>query len=159
MTIKNLRDDLIIEICAILEGVYFRNYRSAQAKVRGYAQAIPLLPATIGEGGSDEVMPPEDLQDQIFPYFIVRTEAVEFPEEEDNPKVQTLLLFGIYDNDPKMRGYETLTTAMERVVARFREDSVMGSYWCDRKMELAFQDDDNYPYFFGGIDMTWNLPG
>ena len=25
-------------------------------------------------------------------------------------------------------------------------------------MKAVIQDEDTYPYFFGGIEMTWNLP-
>lgn len=41
---------------------------------------------------------------------------------------------------------------------RFQKNPVLGPYFCERKMNTAYQEDDTFPQFFGALEMTWNLP-
>ena len=43
-------------------------------------------------------------------------------------------------------------------MGRFRADTVLDAFYCEKRMKAVIQDEDTYPYFFGGIEMTWNLP-
>lgn len=161
MTINELQEELIYTVEKTVEGTDLINKKGELAKLKGFKQALPFPLFDFPEETEDSLQPEEDFspEELLFPYFICRVEEIAYPEElDDNPKAKIFLLFGLYDDDPKMKGYFTMLTILERVINLFRVNPVMGYYWCDKKMELAMQEDDSYPQFFGGIEMTWNLP-
>ena len=98
----------------------------------------------------------------MFPYFIVRVDGVEYQKKREDEsysdQAHVLIAFAVYDEDQGMKGYFSLNALMERVVMRFQKNPVLGPYFCERKMNTAYQEDDTFPQFFGALEMTWNLP-
>lgn len=160
MTINGLQKELIEEIKRITTGIHLVNARGKPADLRGYQQALPFDQIMPQEADDDDPEEEEILSDELlFPYFVVKVDDVVYPEDlMENPKAKLFLLFGIYDSDPDMRGYFSMAAVVERIALRFRNDPILGAYWCEKKIQLAFQEDDTFPHFFGGIEMTWNLP-
>ena len=158
MTINELQRELIEEIEGLTKDMSLINSRGGCAELKGYPQAVPILPVfeAMPIDGEEEKFQDED---GVFPYFIVRIDGVEYKKgEEEKNQAHMIIMFAIHDADPEMRGYFTLTAIMERVAARFQSDTVLGAYWCEREMNAAYQEDDTFPQFFGALEMTWNLP-
>lgn len=176
MTINELQDSLIKEIERITQDMELINRKGERTKMKGYQHAIPFFSVTpdgadsdgglLLEDGSanelplvdDAVNDRESTEDEmdLFPYFITRVDSADY--QDDGGQAKVLLLFAVYDDDPDMRGYYSLTAVMERVISRFRHENVLGAFWCERKISMAFQDDDTYPQFFGAMEMIWHLP-
>lgn len=176
MTINELQNSLIKEIERITQDMELINRKGEHAALKGYQHAIPFLSVIPdgedSEGGllledssenallleGDVSKDGEAAEDELdlFPYFITRVDAADY--KDDGGQAKVLLLFAVYDDDPDMRGYYSLTAVMERVIARFRQENVLGAFWCERKISMAFQDDDTYPQFFGAMEMIWHLP-
>lgn len=166
MTINELQNNLIKEIERITQDMELINRKGEHARLKGYQHAIPFFSVTPDgadpDGGllleDDSANGGETTEDEmdLFPYFITRVDSADY--QDDGGQAKVLLLFAIYDDDPHMRGYYSLTAVMERVISRFRQKNVLGAFWCERKISMAFQDDDTYPQFFGAMEMIWHLP-
>lgn len=150
MTVNELQNELIMEIECITKDMEMYNKDGKRAGLKGYQQSIPMLLSVDYEG----------TEDALFPYFTVVISSVMYnnPEADGENTAHIMVIFGIYDDDEKMRGYFTLSAIMQRVIMRFMENQTMGLFYCDKKMRMEFQEDDTAPQFFGGIEMIWYLP-
>lgn len=154
---NTLQQALIDEIERLAKDMELINKRGERAALKGYQHAVPFLAALPMDFTEEE--PPEDELD-LFPYFVTRIDTVRYHDEraEGSNQAHLLLLFAVYDNDAELKGYYSLTALMERVANRFQSNPILDAFYCEKKMEMAFQEDDTYPQFFGAIEMTWNLP-
>lgn len=164
MTINELQGALIREIEMLSKDMGLVNKRGETVPLKGYPQAIPVFPLyqnvpLMAEGMEDGCFPEEP---DLFPYFIVRVDSVEYQKKREDEtysnQAHVLVAFAVYDEDQGMNGYFSLNALMERVVMRFQKDPVLGAYFCERRMNTAYQEDDTFPQFFGALEMTWNLP-
>ena len=150
MTVNELQDELIMEIRCITQDMETYNRNGDRVELKGYQQSIPMfLPIDY-----------EETEDTLFPYFTVVINSVMYnnPEADGSNTAHVMVIFGIYDDDEKMRGYFTLSAIMQRVLTRFMKNNIMGLFYCDKKMRMEFQEDNTAPQFFGGIEMIWYLP-
>lgn len=156
---NELQNELICEIENLTKGMALYNARGELTNLKGYPQAVPVLPV-FELNPFDDSKRDEETEEKMFPYFVVRTDQVFYKKENADGKnqVNIIVLFAIRDRDPNMAGYFTLTAIVERVIARFQTNPALHVYWCERQMNVAFQEDNTFPYFFAGIEMTWNIP-
>lgn len=164
MTTNQLQEALIREIEDISRDISFVNYKQEPAALKGYLQAIPIFPVFENQplGMDYDMLSEEMTENRLFPYFVVRVDGAEYckPKEDmgEVNQAHVMIAFAIYDDNPELKGYFTLTAIMERVIMRFQKNPVLGSFFCSRTMKTAYQEDDAFPQFFGGIEMLWYLP-
>lgn len=157
LTLNELQQALIDEIERLAKDMELINKRGEKAELKGYQHAVPFLSALPIDFTEEEL--PEEESD-LFPYFVTRIDTVSYHNDRADERNQAhlILLFAVYDNDAELKGYYSLTALMERVINRFQSNPVLGVFYCEKKMNMAFQEDDTYPQFFGAIEMTWILP-
>lgn len=158
MTVNQLLQVISTDIESISAEVLVSGPKDGGKSLKAYVQALPIQDTTIGWQSTDEVVMEQysNPDDQVFPYAIIRVTNVTY--HETNGQAKVFLLFGIYNHDTQMAGYLELLNLIERTVNHYRENPVLDIFWCEKEMEVAIQEDDNHPYFFGGVEMTWNLP-
>lgn len=157
MTNNWLEQCLITEVESLAEGIHLEGMRGEMRRLKGYPEAIPQIP--LSQNWNEEIsdcLGEVDPDDSLIPYFIVKTTEISFEDEE--ARARLYLIFCICDRSEAMKGYETLWNLLNRVVGRFRTNVVLDAFYCDKAMKAVVQEEDTYPYFFGGIEMTWNLP-
>ncbi len=153
MTIDNFVHQLAEEAERILKDISFINVKKQQVPIKGYPYELPLAMIRAGWGEGEEI----GSEEELFPYILVQISDIDYEEEEALAKVW--ILMGVYDEDPQMSGWTNITAAVERLVNRFRVNSVlMDYYYCDRQMKVAYPEQGDWPHFFAGIEMTWHLP-
>ena len=162
MTVNELQEQLIKEIECITKGLSLVNTKGEPADMQGYPQAIPIFPAfqNVWEDDHAEEQLTQS-EEELFPYFVVRTDTVDYQVEDKDGsgnRVRVLIAFAVVDHDPKLKGYFTLMAAIERGAERFQKNQALGPVWCSRKMSIANQEDDTFPYFFAGLEMLWYMP-
>lgn len=164
MTVNALQERLILEIERITKDMSLLDSKGRQAVLKGYPQAIPVF-SVFREWKEDaeENDGQEELQgeDELFPYFVVRADGIEYQAEDKDGsgnRVRIFIVFAVTDADTNMKGYYTLTAVLERVIQRFQKNQAMGEFWCSRKMNAVYQEDDTFPQFFAGLEMLWYLP-
>ena len=143
-----LQKKLLKEVCDLLAGMEFTNSAGETVKgVTGYEQRLPQIT--------------EDDEDssQFFPYTIVRVANCTTKGDEDPWHVTMLVYFGIYDDAKDSHGHEAILNMVQRVADRFVHEPLLAhSYRAEQNIYAELQDDDTYPYYFGGIEFTFTAP-
>ena len=68
------------------------------------------------------------------------------------------LVFGCYDRDANHQGHRDVLGLIERVKQRFCRNPILGPYQQTGRMEWVREEEDPYPYYFGGLQLTFQLP-
>ena len=115
--------------------------------ITAYKQQLPVITA-------DDEDP-----DQFFPYAIVRLESADTEDDNDHWHVKTDILIGCYDDDQTNDGHLDVLTTIQRITDRFATKPMLErKYYANQHFQWALQDEDTYPYFFGGVEITFSLP-
>ena len=148
MTPWDLQTALIAEIEKLLADMQMENAAGEIVTgIKGYEQRLP------------EVTEDEEDQSQFFPYFIVRIEEGNTPSDDEPWLVGTTVLFGIYDDSKETNGHRAILAAMDKVMNRFLERPLLDNkFRANQNVSFALQDEDTYPYYFGGIDIKFYVP-
>lgn len=148
MTALDLQDELAKEVGSILKDIVTLN--AAGERVSGIQVYRQNLPIIISGEGEDS---------KFFPYAIVQL-AKGKTEDDDSPWSVTVdILFGVYDSDESNQGHQHIMVMCQRVIDRFAAEPLLSRrFRAEPDMEWAIQDEDSYPYFFGGVRMKFNVP-
>lgn len=118
----------------------------------------------------------QDAQDteDPFPYIIVRLESGSVESVTDPHRVDVLLLIGIFDDatgdfrdpppeeggwDNRNFGDAAVLEIIERIQTHYEQNPHLGDgFDFDGPFKWVLQDEDSYPYYFGGCELTFTLP-
>ena len=115
--------------------------------VTAYRQQLPVITAD------------EEDADQFFPYAIIRLEGGETQDDNDCWSVKTDILIGCYDDNQANDGHLDVLETIQRITDRFAKRPLLArKYYATQHIQWALQDEDTYPYYFGGVEITFNLP-
>lgn len=140
---------LIKEIESLLSDMEFKKTDGQIVHgVTGYEQNLPQIT-------EDE----EDIS-EFFPFALVKiAPGWSTKDDEDTWHATVDIIFGIFDEDTRSAAYETLVNMIEKVTNRFNYEHLLdGSYRAEPAMTTEIQDDQPYPYSYGGVEMTFTLP-
>ncbi len=158
MTNHWLERCLIKEIERLSSGISLLGIDGEKRRIKGYSEALPPAPLSLDWNSEEaESLGDPDPDDARIPYFLVKTNEIIYGEEGGG-KAKLYLLFCICDTSDKAEGYQTLWNLLNRITNRFRSNTVLDAFYCEKEMRAAIQDEDTCPYYFGGVEMTWNLP-
>lgn len=155
MTVFQLLKDLAEEIETVLADMLFKDPKGEMEHMRAFPQALPKREqkVKIGELLQDEEKDGKD----PYPYCVVRAESgnIGFGAQ----KVKILLIFGIFNDDIQNQGQAELLNVIHKVTERFIKDPVLKDRYrvdLDVGMYWILDDEDRFPYFAGGVGMTWD---
>jgi hypothetical protein len=98
-------------------------------------------------------------ESQFFPYFIVKMSDGKSENDDEPWTVTTDILFGCHDNSRLANGHRHIMNMIERVADRFAAEPLLcNKYRAEQDMEWALQDEDTYPFFFGGVRIRFSVP-
>lgn len=148
MTALEFQKDLANEVEVILKDVVTKGPdMERHVGVKAYRQYLPK----VTEDDEDET--------KYFPYAIIRLSDATTPDDFTAWQVTADILLGIYDDDPKMGGNDHILVMIQRITSRFSQEALLAKkYRCHSEMDWALQDEDTYPYFFGGVRLKFDLP-
>lgn len=152
MVASDLQDALVAEITELLSETSSTNAQDEQVTgLTGYKQFLPVL-------RNDD-----DTPDMFFPYFIVRLDGAKTQDDNDLWNVRTDILIGIHCGEERNQGHKIMLNCITRIVNRFSQEATLGkpghkAFRCQSEMEWALQDEDTWPYFFGGVSLTFSVP-
>lgn len=152
---NNQLEACLIEAVEKLSGcILLTGTKGERKSLKGYLGALPQLSLPeYWELEESESLGDSAVEDTLIPYCVVKTTEVEM--KEDAAKAKVYLVFCLYAQDG---GHQTLWNLLNCVTGYFRTHPVLDAFYCERAMKAIEQGEDTYPYFFGGIEMTWNLP-
>jgi len=148
MTALELQKDLAAEVENILKDVITKDPDgNRKSGVTAYRQFLPK----VTEDDEDET--------KFFPYAIIRLSDATTPDDFTAWQVTVDVLLGVYDDDPKMGGGDNVLIMIQRIIDRFSQEALLArKYRCQSKMDWAVQDEDTFPYFFGGVRLVFDIP-
>ncbi len=148
MTPAAFLSDLVTEIAEITEGLtYYKADGTTTSGLTCYEQQLPVVT-------EDE----EDVS-AFFPYAIVRLLDGETQDDNDCWLVKTNILIGCYNEDSTNQGHFDVLETIQRITDRFMKKPLLSKkYMCQQHIQYALQDEDTYPYYFGGIELSFYLP-
>ena len=91
-----------------------------------------------------------------MPYIIVRLETGSTKSGTDPQEVLVTLLFGYFDDSPENNGHKGVLGMIQKVHERFEKQPMLANqFMFQDPFDLALQDEESFPYFFGAASMTF----
>lgn len=147
MTRKDLQDALVEETKRLLKDVWAKNSLGEDVQVQVFPQRLPVMTED------------EDDETKLFPYAIVRLGDAKTAGDEDPWHVTVDWLLGVHDNSVDGQGHIHILTMIERITNRFIAEPWLNNiYRADQRITTALQDEDTYPFYFGGVEITFSIP-
>lgn len=148
MTARDLQNEIVKDLKALLANRQYQTPEGGQSAPNVFRQFIPKR-----ERDDDE---------DPFPYIEVRIAEMKIPDHESAQQVQVFFLVGIYDNRKENHGTDHVMEIIEVIQQHYIENPLLaGKYVCDTEnnpIQCAFQEEESWPYFFGIMALTFNIP-
>lgn len=148
MTILNFQNALMEEVGRVLKGIGTKNVVGEIVDGANlYAQNLPVVQ-------SDD----ED-ETKFFPYAIIKVYDGK-TEDDDSPWTVTAdIHLGVHDPDEDNQGHQHVAIMIQRIVNRFAAEPLLDhKYRAQQDMEWALQDEETFPFFFGGVRIKFSVP-
>ena len=81
-------------------------------------------------------------------------------EDDDSPWLVTAdIILGVCENDKDVPGHEHIMVMIQRITDRFAAEPLLNNkFRAEQDMEWAVQDEDTYPFYFGGVEIKFRTP-
>lgn len=140
MTQQNLQDEIKEMLIEVSKDIVWKNLDGDQTNLEIFKQNLPKK---------------ETDEDDPFPYCIIRLIDGSYNAINDaENKIRVLLIFGIHDNAEENQG-DIMLNLINRIVIRLSENNVLKTFYQVGKIEWVIDDEDTYPYFFGGMTLEF----
>ena len=136
-----LQKELAKEIKSITKGLYFENMEGESVNVNLFEQELPIKQ--------------RDDENEPFPYVIVRMNDGKASQDFDGNYAKVILMVGIYNRNIKNDGHKDVQGIFQRIIERFQKNNLMGEFSQIGDMNWVLSDENEYPYYFGGMELTF----
>lgn len=157
-----LQDDLAAELERILQDFRLKDPRGNSSKINIFLQRLPML-----EPLEQDDIPVEALENGLadqqtamdpYPYIIVRIDDGEIKDEDSAQTVNINLLIGTYEPDYDKQGHKDVLNIITKLYDRFARMPVLnGKYTIQYPVLWALQEEESYPFYFGGMNLTFEI--
>lgn len=146
MVPEMLQDDLVEEMKRLFAEDRFKAPSGESIPINVFPQSLPIAES--------------DDDDDPCPYIIVRiVKGDDSGEADSNHSVKMLLIIGVFDNDLKAQGHRDVMHIINKIYKRFMTDpNLNNKYVCDGPFLWEVQDDAYFPYYFGAVTVSFNIP-
>lgn len=137
---------LVEEIKALFADTRLKNTKGEEVAMNVYSQFVP------GKRS--------DQEDDPFPYAIVRVQEGNLSALTEPETCNVLIFFGFWDDSLDFQGYKDVLNAITRLkIHLFAKKIIDKRYRISYPFDWAIDEDEkNHPYYFGGMQTTWELP-
>ena len=145
MNARELQDAICRDIEELFRGDSFQAVEGGiTGKVRAFKQYLPRLEA--------------ENEETLFPFVIVKVDSGTIPSPNDAHRVKILLWAGVYDDSPENNGHIGVLEILERIQQHYQEKPTLGPAVYADPFEWALQDEESFPFFYGGCYVSFDLP-
>jgi len=142
-----LQDALNKELKELFINETYLNQNKEHEKIKIFSQSLPV------ESNR------EDEDEDPFPYVINRLIDGSVEDENSAHEVKLMLIIGIYDEDKKKQGYRDVLHIINKIYERFARNNILDRRYVARlPFKWTLQYEDSHPYYFGGIEMSFDTP-
>ncbi len=159
-----LQSELADELKTILADVRLKNPCGEVSAINVFEQFLPMP-----ESANLEDIPPELLENGLaneqtvpdpYPYIIIRINDGEIKDEDSAQIVNITLLIGTYEQDYDKQGNKDILNIISKIYERFAKTPVLnGKYTIQYPILWTLQDEETYPFYFGGMSLTFEIAG
>lgn len=122
------------------------------------------LPSPLGEDTVINIfqygLPIEKTQEDAkrkFPYVLILPKEGDTGEITEPQKVNIQLLIGIFENGLENQGKKWVLNIINDITERFLKEPILnGRYYADEKMNWVIDTEEEYPYHYGAMWITFN---
>lgn len=155
MTAQKLQDALVADLTNLFRDRRYKKPDGTTAAPSVFAQALPKQETE----ADTETDPEADTETDPFPYLIVRIDSGLIETQTDPHKVSLIILAGAYDDATNNQGHRIILEMIEVIQKHYEETPLLaGQFTFIDPFSWALQDEDSFPYFFGGIEITFSAP-
>lgn len=145
MNEARLQDAIVSDLTRLFGNRRYKTPSGVTAAVSVFAQNLP-------KRESEE-------DDDPFPYIIVRLDSGTVENQTSPSKAAVLLLVGMFDDDRKNQGHRAVLEVLEEVRRHYEELPLLdGAFVFSDPYRWTLQEEESYPYFFGGAELSFDLP-
>lgn len=146
MTIREFQDDFKKELEALFENFKITGTNGQPANLKVYKNDVPLLSA--------------NSEEQTAPYLIIRLDSGKHHEENriGTQEVKILILVCVFNDDENYVGSDDVLIIIQRIIERFAVNPKMEKYYRIGEIDWTVGDTETYPYFFGGVELSFAIP-
>ena len=163
MVASLLQDDLAKELETIFKDFRLEGQDGEKRKINIYEQSVPIqeaeeIPDTVTDEELEEGTYNAAGKEALFPYIIVRLTDGKVEAVDGVQTVNVNLLIGVIDRNHNNQGHKDVLNIMQEIYSRFSRNPLLAKYYeCVPPIEWALQDEPSFPYFFGGMALTFEL--
>ncbi len=136
---------------ALFQNRRFKAPDGGTASLKTYAQQLPRL----ARQDEDEDDPDGS---ELFPAIIVRLLNGKIESPTSAHEVTLLLWIGIWDDNLRNEGHDTVLEIIEGIQQHYQEKPALGAAFFQDPFEWVLQDEESFPFFYGGCSVTFQLP-
>jgi len=132
-----LQDDIVEKLKNLFSE--YRSFNVEEVELNIYPQ---YLPAKLNQ---------KDLTH--YPFILVRLENGEDDGEENSTRITFMI--GIYNDKDTYQGHKDVINILQKIYQFLATKRYISN--CEVKFPISwtFNDDDTYPFYFGGLDTNW----
>ena len=157
-----LQDDLADELKEILKDFRLKDPRGNLSGVNVFRQNLPIPESLMQEDIPEELLE-NGLADDItaedpYPYIVVNVADGEIKDESSAQTVNTVLQIGVFEDAFEKQGHKDVMNIISDIYERFAKRPVLnGRYTVQYPVLWTLQEEESYPYYFGGIYLSWEV--
>lgn len=156
-----LQDDLAADLAETFKHFRLKNPQGETASLNIFKQSLPIptakdIPDTVTDEDLEEGIYNAEAEEDPYPYIIVRVEQGTIENIDQEQAVIVNLIIGVIDRDYKNQGHKDVLNIIQKIYERFAKNAILAKkYECVMPIEWALQDEESYPYFFGGMALKF----
>lgn len=147
MTIVQLIEDLADELDAVLSHMQFPDELTRKTtKINVFQFGLPIEKTA------------EDKKKK-FPYALIVPDEGAISDSISPQTVSLQILIGIYDNGLENQGKKHVLNVINDICERFlKNPALKGEYYADEKIAWVVDKEEEYPYHYGAVWISFNTP-
>ena len=156
-----LQDDLAADLADIFKHFRLKNPQGETVGLNIFKQSLPIptakdIPDTVTDEELEEGKYNAEAEEDPYPYIIVRVEQGTIDKIDQEQAVIVNLIIGVIDRDYNNQGHKDVLNIIQKVYERFAKNAILAKkYECVMPITWALQDEESFPYFFGGMALTF----
>lgn len=145
MTEIDLIDGLAVEVKEALKNYRLRTAKENLVPINVYTQNLPLKK--------------EKGDERQYPYVLICFDDESIETKESPMNVSVYFIIGIIDKTEDKQGYRDVLQIANLIYQYlFRKGIIAKAFRPSYPFKIALQQEDTYPYYFGGIESVWEMP-
>lgn len=155
----DIQDAMVEELAKIFDGHEIPSPDGKLKKLNIFEQDVPVLTSDPAECTDEELesgLNHDSTNEKLFPYIVVILGDGDVPDVGEKEKVNLSLVAGVYDESKGKSGFKYILHIFQVIRERFEKNPCLADrYILTYPIKWKLQDEDTYPYFFGGLYLTF----